>query len=93
MRMWSLQDGRAVRLFQGHRASIMALAFSHDGKLLASAGEDRRIKIWDLTQGVLMKDLKGHSDTVYALAFNKDNTTLASGKDAYKVQLSHVLLE
>ncbi len=38
VRMWSAQDGRTVRLFQGHRAGVMALAFSHDGRLLASAG-------------------------------------------------------
>ena len=38
VRLWSVHDGQSVRLFQGHKAGIFALAFSHDGKLLASAG-------------------------------------------------------
>ena len=39
VRLWSVQESRTVRLFQGHRGTIMALAFSRDGKLLASAGK------------------------------------------------------
>ncbi len=39
VRLWSVKDARTVRLFQGHRSGVMALAFSSDGKLLASAGK------------------------------------------------------
>ena len=51
--------GKFVRLFQGHRAGIYALAFSPNGQYLASAGEDRRIRIWDIAQGTSLKEFKG----------------------------------
>ena len=68
-----------VRVFNGHRGAIFALAFSPDGKLLASAGEDRRIKVWDLSSSCLLKELKGHTDTIYSLVWSLDSGLLASG--------------
>lgn len=38
VRFWNITDGRTVRILQGHRGSVLALAFSPDGKLLASSG-------------------------------------------------------
>ena len=39
VRMWSVNDAKSVRLLQGHRSCVFALAFSPDGKRLASAGK------------------------------------------------------
>ena len=38
-------------LLKGHADSVLGLAFSHDGSLLASAGYDRTVRIWDTTTG------------------------------------------
>lgn len=57
---------------------MYALAFSPDGKKLASAGEDRRVKIWDLATSSCVKDFKGHTDSIYALEWTSDSSLIAS---------------
>ena len=68
-----------VRVFSGHRGSILSLAFSPDGKHLASAGEDRRVKIWDLASSNLFKEFRGHNETVHSLVWSSDSNLLVSG--------------
>lgn len=46
---------------------------------MASAGEDRRIRLWDLATSSLLKELRGHTDTVYSLVWSADSSILTSG--------------
>ena len=66
-----------------HRDAIYALAFSPDGKTLATAGYDRVIHLWDIPDNPTEAKgprltLKDHSDAVYSLAFHPDGKLLAS---------------
>ncbi|KAI9330954.1 WD40-repeat-containing domain protein [Obelidium mucronatum] len=84
VRLWNIQKGNSVRIMRSHIGPVMALAFSADGKMLASAGllcfgKTKTVKLWDLASGRLMKSMVGHTDTVYSLAFNSDGSQLASG--------------
>jgi WD40 repeat protein len=65
----------------GHRRRVLAVAFSHDGKLLASAGDDEVIKLWDPADGTLLRELRGHADSVCALAFGADGRLASAGHD------------
>ncbi len=71
----------------GHHDDINAVVFSPDGRLLASAGDDRLIRIWRPDVQQLERILGGHLNGVEALAFSPDGKLLASGSYDCTVRL------
>jgi mono/diheme cytochrome c family protein len=65
--------------FSGHTGAIRAVACSADGKRIASAGEDRTVRIWETSTGKELLRLEGHADEVLCVAFSKDGRSLISG--------------
>ena len=77
----------AATTLSGHTETIMSLAFSPDGKTLASASDDRTIKLWVVATGKNTATLGGHTDHVLSVAFSPDGKTLASGSQDETIKL------
>jgi WD40 repeat protein len=66
---------------------VNCLAFRPDGRILASGGDDRSIRLWDVATGKKTVPLMGHTDKVRAVAFSPDGQTLASGSSDGTIKL------
>jgi WD40 repeat protein len=80
---------RSPELFvqTGHAGSVHSVAWSPDGKTLASGSPDHTIKLWDASNGQLLRTLSGHFDTVESVAWSPDGKTLASGSADHMIKL------
>src|SRR5687768_4221660 len=58
--------------------AITALAITPDGKMLFSAGPDRKIRVWDVQESKLLRFLEGHTEEVRGLAVTPDGKSLIS---------------
>ena len=54
------------------------MAFSPDGRLLATASTDRTARLWDPATGECLRTLTGHAEAVYGVAFSPDGRLLAT---------------
>ncbi|TBR57420.1 hypothetical protein B4U84_15530 [Westiellopsis prolifica IICB1] len=79
-----------AKTFKGHSDLVRSVAFSPDGKTLASGSYDSTIKIWNVTTGQEITTLKGHSNSVNSVAFSPDGKTLASRSDDGAIKIWNV---
>ena len=78
-----------IALLTGHTDEVYSVAFSPDGKTLASASLDGSVLLWNVESGQLIKTL-GHTDEAYSVAFAPDGKTLASGSGDGTVRLWNI---
>ncbi len=80
------QEGR-IAYHDGHPGGVLCLALSPDGRRLASAGGDGRIKVWDAARFAVEASWKAHEKPIRSVAFAPDGATLASAGDDARIRL------
>jgi WD40 repeat protein len=86
IKLWSVESQNEVTTLQGHRWSVLSIAFSPDSKYLAS-GSYGTVKFWSLESQKKVPTLQEHSDCVNSVAFSPDGKYLASGSYDKTVKL------
>ncbi len=85
--LWDAASGDTLRTLAGHEDGVMSIAFSPDGKHLASASRDQTIRIWEYATGKETSTLRGHTNRVANLAYSPGDPLLASASDDGSVRV------
>ncbi|NMO14113.1 WD40 repeat domain-containing protein [Pyxidicoccus fallax] len=75
---WATDRASTPRWTKKFEGSVLALAFSPDGQVLASAGYDSVLRLWNASSGELLAKLEGHPAEIHAVAFSPDGRWLAA---------------
>lgn len=79
LRLWNLLDEPAGHWLGGHNAMVTGAAYSPDGKLLYSAGYDKRIKVWETATGRFVEELGSLDAPVKSMAISNDGSLIGAG--------------
>ncbi|OQY53442.1 MAG: hypothetical protein B6247_15030 [Candidatus Parabeggiatoa sp. nov. 2] len=71
----------------GHSASVNAIAFSPEGKRLATGSSDTGVYLWEVSSAQLIQRIEGHSDSVSAVKFSPNGELLATASWDQTVRL------
>ena len=83
IKLVDIVTGKVLEVLNGQDSTAWDIAFSPDGKLLASSGADGKIRTWNINNGELVSTIEGHLDWAYRVEFTADGKELvSSGWDA-----------
>ena len=72
---------------KAHKGTLSCLAFSRDGKFLASGAKDGTAIVWDIAARKPLVTIPGHKDMIVAVAFSPDGKTVAATSHDHEVRL------
>ncbi|MGD0067999.1 MAG: TIR domain-containing protein [Streptosporangiaceae bacterium] len=87
VRLWDLATGTVLTTLTGHRGAVHEMAFSRDGRRVATGAGNGIVRLWDPGSGTEQTVLTGHDRQVWAVAFSPDGRWLASAGEDWTVRL------
>ncbi len=79
--------GSTLYTYRGHFSAVDAVAWSPDGRRIASGSQDNRVQVWDAADGGHVYTYRGHSNGVFAVGWSPDGRRIASASTDYTVQV------
>src|SRR5688572_13760744 len=77
IKLWNMEDGKLAKSFNAHAGGVLALSFTHDGKIV-SAGRDGLVKVWS-PDGNALKTFEKFDDMAISATFNHDGSRVVGG--------------
>lgn len=87
VRIWDIDNGNAIRVFEKNKEPILAVAFSKDDQELISCGDDDNVKLWQRDSGNLLQNMLGHWDDVHCVIFVPGRHFAVSGSEDGGIRL------
>jgi WD domain, G-beta repeat/Caspase domain len=78
-RLWDIETGKEVRMFEGHEARITSVAFSPDGRYVLTGSGDNTARLWDRETGKEVRKFEGHAAWITSVAFSPDGRYVLTG--------------
>src|SRR5262249_54436757 len=82
--LWELATGQEIRSLEGHSDAVSGVAYSSNGRHLASASEDLTVRVWDLDTNQAVLTFREHRGKIHGLAFSPDGRRIASGNEEHQ---------
>jgi RNA polymerase sigma factor (sigma-70 family) len=80
--VWDVATGKPAFRLEGHDGGVKSVAWSHDGKTLATGGNDTTVRLWDAGSGKELHRLQGNTKPVESVVFSPDDRRVAAaGQD------------
>ena len=79
VKVFDVETGRMIHELKDNGSWVPSVAFSPDGKLLATGGADQILRVWDLGNGAEVEAFRGHTTEIHAVCWLADGVTLVSG--------------
>jgi WD40 repeat protein len=78
IQLWDPSKPAPTKVLEGHEGQVLSVSYSRDGKFIASASEDKTLKVWEAESGKLLFTRKGHGGTVTSVSWAPDHTRIAT---------------
>ncbi|MGD0885241.1 MAG: protein kinase [Thermodesulfovibrionales bacterium] len=79
LRLWDIETGECLRVFEGHARGILSVAISPDGRSALSGSYDKTLRLWDIETGECLRVFEGHTSYVYSVAISPGGGSALSG--------------
>jgi WD40 repeat protein len=79
IKLWEVESGALLRVFEGHADTVLPLDVSQDGTRMLSGSRDGSVKLWDLESGEEIRSFEAQPSGVSVLSFSPDGRRAISG--------------
>ena len=77
MKLWDVDYGKCVHSLQKHTEPVYSVAFSPNGRFVATGSFDRNLNVWSVDDGSLVKTFHGQAG-IYEVCWNRDGDKVAA---------------